>query len=248
MLEHQKLKLASLLFKYMFPLYRKMYFRYKNRKDKLHLMLINKLVKPGNKILDIGANIGFFTKFLSDKTGSDGHVYSFEPDEINFQHLKNELRNSANVTLVKKAVASSSGKLKLYSSSLLNVDHRTYPSENSKSICEVDKISIDDFVNGKFKVDFIKMDIQGFESEALKGMNKTISENSDLLIFMEFWPYGLQQAGSSAEKLYDLVTSEKFLVYIITEEGLKLFTREQAMSMKVEYYTDCNVLLTRKVL
>jgi len=58
----------------------------------------------------------------------------------------------------------------------------------------------------------------------------------------------LQQAGSSAEKLYDLIAGERFHVYCIHADGLKLFNREEAITMKVEYYTDCNVLLTRKVL
>lgn len=242
------LKLATLLYHHAYFLYRPLYFRYKNKKDKDSLELITTILKPGSTTLDIGSNIGFYADFFSLVIGSNGHVYCFEPDVTNFRHLTNTLRERSNVTLLQKAVAATSGKLKLYSSPLLNVDHRTYATENSRSSYEVDKISIDDFVDGKFKIDFIKMDIQGFETEALKGMTKSISENPDLMIFMEFWPYGLKQAGSSTEELYDLITGKGFYIYRITEGGPVDFPRHEAMSMKIEYYTDCNVLLTQKVL
>jgi len=241
-----KLRLASILFRYAYFIYKPLYFRYKYRKDKNHLELIRKFVKPGATVIDIGANIGFYSTFLSEIAGSNGHVYCFEPDKTNFRHLEKILDGKSNVTLVQKAVAAETGTLKLYPSSLLNVDHRTYASENSKGSYEVEKISIDDYVDGKFKVDFIKMDIQGFETEALKGMNITLTENPDILLFMEFWPYGLQLAGNSAALLYDKVVEKGFHVYRISEKDILPFTREEALTMKAEYYTDCNVLLTRK--
>jgi FkbM family methyltransferase len=243
-----QLKLASLIFHHAYFLYEPLYFSYKNKKDSKSLALIKKFLKPGSTILDIGSNIGFYAVFLSEVVGSSGHVYCFEPDVTNFKHLKNTLRNKSNVTVIQKAVADTSGIIKLYPSPLLNVDHRTYSSQNSNVTYEVEKISIDDYVNGKFKIDFIKMDIQGFETEALMGMRKTLSENNDILLLMEFWPYGLHQAGSSSETLYKLVVENGFNIYRIDEKGLTPFTLEEAMSMKVEYYTDCNVLLTRKVL
>jgi FkbM family methyltransferase len=244
---HWKLKLASLLFKHAYFLYKPVYFSFKNKKDKNHLELIRKNVKAGSVILDIGSNIGFFARFFSEVVGPKGLVYCFEPDTVNFTHLQKNLQGT-NVSLIQKAVAKSSGKITLYPSPLLNVDHRTYASGHSGDGYEVEKISIDDFVGGKFKVDFIKMDIQGFETEAMMGMRKTVAENPEILIFMEFWPYGLQQAGSSAAELYDLVSETGLLVYKIDGKKVIRFSRNDALSMKTEYYTDCNVFLTRKVL
>ena len=243
-----QLKLASLLYHNAYFLYRPIYFRYKNKKDGKNLELIKTFVKSGSTILDIGSNIGFYASSFSKITGSNGHVYCFEPDVLNFKHLENTLRGKSNCTLIQKAVAASSGKLKIHTSPLLNVDHRTYPLENAKGAYEVEKVSIDDFVGGRFQVDFIKMDIQGFETEAMKGMNHTIMDNPSVILFMEFWPYGLHQAGSSASELYELIHQNEFHAYLINENGLTGFTFEDAMRMKVEYYTDCNVLLTRKVL
>ena len=92
MFENQKLKLASLLYSYLFPIYRLLYFRFKNNKDREHLLLIKSLIKPGDIVLDIGANIGFFARHLSEFTGPTGKLYCFEPDKTNFHHLEKELK------------------------------------------------------------------------------------------------------------------------------------------------------------
>jgi len=245
MTETLKLRLASALYKNAFPLYRLLYFRFKRNKDRYNTQLIRKLLKPGSNVLDIGANIGFYGKFLSECAGAGGHVYCFEPDAINFGHLQNELKNCSNVTLIQKAVAATSGTLSVYTSDLLNVDHRTYEPDTYSGKYSVEKTSIDHFVKGEFKVDLIKMDIQGFEMEAFKGMEKTIAANPDLVIVTEFWPYGLSSAGSSAAELYDYITGLGFKVFEIDGDTTKLMSREAAADMKVEYFTDADVVLSR---
>ena len=245
MLETQKLKFASLLYKYCFPVYRGIYFVYKNRKDKAALQLIRRLLKPGTIVLDIGANIGFYTKALAGITGPRGQVYSFEPDRINFRHLENEMKNFPNVTLIPKAVASNSGSLMLYTSPLLNVDHRTYELENHKGGYAVEKISVDEFISGKFKVDFIKMDIQGSEMEALKGMTATLTNNKDIVLLMELWPYGLSKAGSSAAELFDYISALGFRMYDTGSGKPVPMTRKNVEEMRLTYFTDTNVLVSK---
>ncbi len=246
MFDRQKLRFASFLYKHLFSIYRKMYFNFKNKKDKHHLKLIRGLIKPGSVALDIGANIGFFSSFLSDCVGEAGHVYCFEPDVVNFGHLKNELCEKKNVSLFQKAIASETGVLTLYTSGMLNVDHRTYKPEKHESEYTVEKISVDDFVKNKFKVDFIKMDIQGFEMEALQGMKQTFDANPELNIFAEFWPYGLKSAGSSAIEMFDYVTQLGFKIFKVRSGTVSPMSRDEVMAMKVEYFTDANVVITRR--
>lgn len=248
MFEKLKLRFAAILFRHAFPLYRLLYFRYKRKKDKHHLELIQRILKPGSIVIDIGANIGFFTKFLSGCVGEKGHVYAFEPDKTNFHHLKNELKGSTNTTIVQKAVSATSGKLTLYTSDLLNVDHRTYEPENYRDKYSVEKTSVDDFVNGRFKVDFIKMDIQGFEMEALKGMENTLRNNNDIVLLMELWPYGLLQAGSSVTEVVDFIAAIGLNIYSVHSGFPVLFSKQDAKEIPVVYFSDTNVLLTRKAI
>ncbi|MEO8146599.1 MAG: FkbM family methyltransferase [Bacteroidia bacterium] len=245
MFDNLQLKLASLLYQNAFPVYRKLYFGFKNKKDAYNLLLASKLIKPGANVLDIGANVGFYGRHFVKCVGSTGHVYCFEPDVINYKHLQHELKGFSNVTLLQKAVAAESGSLTLYTSDLLNIDHRTYEPEHYSEKYSVEKISIDGFVNDKFKVDFIKMDIQGFEMDALKGMTETLKANREIVLLTEFWPYGLQAAGSSATAVFDFLKQLEFNIYKVADNKLSKLTREEVAVMKVEFLSDTNVLVSR---
>jgi FkbM family methyltransferase len=244
--ERLSLRLASLLYSYAYFIYKPLYFLYKNRKDKNHLDLLRQLVKPGSRVIDIGANIGFYSTFLYRITGRNGHVYCFEPDKINFNHLINTVGRKENVTLIQKAVAATSGKLKLYPSPLLNVDHRTYASENTNGNYEVDKISIDDYVDGKFKIDFIKIDIQGFEMEALKGMKKTLAGNEDIILFIELWNHGLKKSGTSAVEVVTFLSDLKFFLYKVEPFKLSPFSKKDAFNLNEDFYSDVHIIASRK--
>lgn len=189
----------------MFPVYNIVYPVFKNRQDANEIAFLKKSIRPGFQILDIGANIGFYTKILSASTGANGKVHSFEPDSVNFRHLQGNTRHLQNVVLNQRAVSDKTSSLKMYKSKDLNVDHRTYPVGEYESIENIEAVSVDDYVNGQFRVDLIKMDIQGFEVSALKGMEQTIRNNPDIIMLLELWPYGLHAAGSSVGELYSVV-------------------------------------------
>lgn len=248
MFETQKLKLASILYKNAFPLYRMMYFNFKKKKDAANLSIIKQLLTPTSNVLDIGANIGFYSVQLAEQTGAGGKVYCFEPDAVNFKHLQKETKSFKQIELFQKAVAAENGKLTLYTSDLLNIDHRTYEPESYSGKYDVEKISIDSFIQNKFKVDFIKMDIQGFEMDALNGMQETLKANNDLVMLTEFWPYGLQQAGSSAVAVFDFFTKLDFKVYQLIKNKLQQLTRDEVLAMKVDFLSDTNVWISRKSL
>ena len=71
-------KLGNLLYHKAFPLYKPLYFAYKSRKDRQEISLLGQKIKPGSTILDIGANIGFYTTLFSRLTGPGGRVVSIE--------------------------------------------------------------------------------------------------------------------------------------------------------------------------
>jgi FkbM family methyltransferase len=129
----------------------------------------------------------FILKYLSDLVGETGKVYAFEPDKTNFHHLRNNTQNLTNVEFINKAVSDKTGKITLYKSELLNVDHKTYETENYTEKIEIDCVAADDVVADK-KVDFIKIDIQGFEYFAFQGMQQIFDSNKNLKIITEFYP------------------------------------------------------------
>jgi Methyltransferase FkbM domain len=128
----------------------------------------------------------------------------------------------------------------------LNVDHRTYKVENYKEAIPVESVSIDDYIAGQFRVDLIKMDIQGYEFSALRGMEKTIAANPDIVIFSEFWPYGFKKCGTSARFVYDYIRSLDLQVWLPEQSTLhpvNQTTMEQFQEIETVYY---NVILSKQ--
>ncbi len=243
---------AQFLFKYVFFIYRPLYWIFKNIVDKENILFFRKHIHPGNIVLDIGANIGFTSEIFSAQTGAKGKIYSFEPDATNFKYL-NELvakNKLLNIVPVNKAVSDQTGILKFYTSPTLNVDHRAYQVDEYSSVTEIACISVDDFVReNNIYPNFIKIDIQGYEYQAFLGMKNTIQSNNDLIIFTEFWPFSLNTAGYSAEKLVLLWKEFNFLIYKINGNKLFLVSEKEILS----YYTwpknkFCNFVLSKNKL
>ncbi len=224
-----------------------MYPIFKRRQDTVELQLIDSIVRPGFMVLDIGANIGFYTKIFSSLVGLKGQVHAFEPEATNFNYLEQNLRTDTNVTLIKKAVSDKTGPLKIYLSNLLNVDHRTYPVDDYSHVLEINATTIDDYLtqNNIHKIDFIKMDIQGFEMAALKGMEKTLSNNPEIKMITELWPCGLKKAGNSAVEVYDYLTNLDFNLFLITEKELQRLTTETLGELKDHEQKYYNVLVCK---
>ncbi|HOU46309.1 MAG TPA: FkbM family methyltransferase [Chitinophagales bacterium] len=239
------IKLGDFLYKNVFPVYNVIYPYFKRRQDKQEIALMKKYIRTGDVVLDIGANIGFYTKILSELVGESGKVYAFEPDKTNYGYLMKNAGHLKNVVFFNKAVSDKTGKITLYHSDLLNVDHKTYATENYTSTTEIDCVAIDDVVPGH-KVDFIKIDIQGFEYFAFKGMENVFAKMENLKIVTEFYPYGIKKSGVSSTDFINLLLQYNFKISTIEEQGLVSFNMENiALYENKEKDTYLNLFLMK---
>jgi len=190
---------------------------------------LQKTLRPGMVFVDVGANIGYYTVIAASLVGSAGKVFAFEPDPRNFILLqKNVAENHCqNVITDQKAIAASTQRLLLHRSSGNFGDHRTYEPRaeaaqvrgTKRSAIPVEAISLDDYFTGNpTSIDFLKMDIQGSEYDALIGMRRTLQQNSDVTIMTEFWPTGLMQAGVAPHVFLGEVRACGFKIYRL-EQG-----------------------------
>jgi FkbM family methyltransferase len=207
--------IGNLLFHVSPALYRPLYTIYKAISDKTERRLMRRVIRPGMTILDIGANIGTSTQFFLDLVGSEGVIYAFEPEDKNYSLLMQKLSNKPNVHLIKGAVSNLSGELPLYVSDKLNVDHHTYADNDARKTTIVTSYALDDFLCSNTIVNFIKIDVQGFEFHVLRGAKRILSENKDISLLLEFWPYGLKNAGSNPHELIDFLYNLGFKLNII---------------------------------
>lgn len=180
--------------------------------------LLGRICREGMSVLDIGANVGFHTLFFARAVGAGGRVWAFEPDPGNFAMLLGNLKLNAyrNVIAVPSAVGAATGKASLYRSPF-HCDHRVYPTWNGQPSVPVDMVSVDEFLPPGQRVDLVKMDIQGAEGFALRGMRRTIASNPGLVMLMEFWPEGLRKAGFHPGEVLSDLQGLGFALYRIDE-------------------------------
>ncbi|MGL4552345.1 MAG: FkbM family methyltransferase [Gemmataceae bacterium] len=170
--------------------------------EPLETDLFARVVRPGDVVLDLGANIGYYTLLFARLVGDAGKVIGFEPDPANFRLLrKNVLTNGyRNVVLHQKAAAHTTGTLQLFLCDGNKGDHRLYDSGDGRPAIRVETVTVDDALAGwDGPVDVIKMDIQGAEPMALLGMQETLARNPGVKIVTEFWPQSFERTGYQAE-------------------------------------------------
>jgi len=207
-----------------FPIYVLCYRAFKAYADCAERKLLRRTLSPGDVAVDVGANIGIYTQFLSRCVGPTGLVHAFEPSPENFRRLQAATRNVANVRLSQAAVGESSRQATLYVSDKLNVDHRAYlPEGDSRHTVPIEMIALDDHFKPGARVDLIKMDIQGYELHALRGASRILADNPGIKLLFEFWPYGLKQAGASSAELIATLNQKGKLIQQVSSEGLTAF-------------------------
>lgn len=198
---------------------------YKRHTDALKIALLPEILSLGQQAIDIGAHTGFYTRLMSCLVGATGKVYAFEPDSRNARNFLRLTRDLSNIEFVQAAVASKSGKMDLYVSRTLNVDHRTYQSDDSvrRRQVSVDAVSLDDFFAGRpIKEALIKMDIQGFEERALSGMTAVLTRSRPVML-LEFWPHGLRLAGGSDASFLNTLRQLDYQVFLVDDKHNRLF-------------------------
>jgi FkbM family methyltransferase len=225
-------------YKQSFPIYHLLYRVFKTYTDRAERRLLRRTLFAGAVAVDAGANIGIYSQFLSGCVGSTGTVHSFEPSPENFKRLQSATGKLANVRVSQAAVGEHTGESMLYLSDELNVDHRTYiTKEDPRAAVPIDIVALDDYFKPKQRVDLIKMDIQGYELHALRGATRVLEENPDINLLLEFWPFGLEQAGVHWEELIELLRGLSMDLTVVRTFGFVPFdTRD--VQLDIAWYVN----------
>ena len=208
-------------------------------------------IKPGMTVLDIGANIGTLTILFSSLAGAAGKVVAVEPDPDNFRLLRKNVEENgcSNVQCRNLAAADSDGTLRLFRSEEHHGDHRIYDSGDGRASVEVGRSSVDNMLGDGAAADFVKMDVQGAEMLALKGMERTLRNSPDVTVLCEFSPSLLRKAGSGPDELLKKFSDLGFAINYIDESSgaaVPASTAELIAMCPGDKYL--NLLLARKPL
>jgi len=179
--------------------------------------VVKRIVQPGNVCLDIGANVGWYTTLMARLVGPYGKVVAFEPHPRTFSLLERNASHHTNVILVNKAASDRRCQIKVYdnpsgsgrtsifpdsasaSSGLNGLKAELYPRarEWRQESFEVEAIPIDEVLQsfGISSVNFVKIDIEGAEILALRGMKDTLQHSQQVSLLIEYNPDAQTVAG-----------------------------------------------------
>ena len=145
---------------------------------------LRQVLRPGATMVDVGANVGYFTVLASQAVGERGRVIAIEPESANLRLLKRNVRahRCRNVQIIRAAAWESSTTLSLRRNPDNAGDHQTHPGEGGEP---VRAIALDDVLDGP--VDVIKVDTQGADHYVIAGLERTLATNPQARLLVEFW-------------------------------------------------------------
>lgn len=195
--------------------------------ESLMAHLFASVIRRGMVVLDIGAFVGWHTLLAARQVGEHGKVYAFEPDPHNYELLNENLRlNQVDSRVVRslRAVSDKTGEQRLFLHGGDQSRRSLIPSGGVDNSTSVTTVVLDEFLNRDLQVDVIKMDIEGGEVNALRGMRETLARAAPTLkLFVVCNPGSMQDAGESAESLLAELRRLDFSIFMIDEvkSGLK---------------------------
>ena len=230
-------------------LYRFLYFNYKRYvEDPFAKVLRNHpdLLADGH-VIDVGANIGYTASLFANYLSPGYKVFAFEPEQRNFLALKNSIEErklSEMVTPIQSIVSAESGEYRLRVDSQHPGNHQVLTEKLADDLEEnpdaplLSAVSIDSFVDRQLSaqaISFIKIDVQGFELEVCRGMEKTLEKNQDLTLGIEFSPSDLCSLGYDPKELLAFFEERSYFSYVVHSGG---YLRETSLDQVFRHTLD----------
>jgi FkbM family methyltransferase len=181
-------------------------------------------LKSGMNVIDVGANIGWFTMLSAHLVGAEGRVFAFEPSPTNGRFLTlNKVVNSFNqVTLIHAAAAERIQSL-AYSSAFSNGFVTELSPDNPEAILDAElvfSLPIDLVVPEDLPVHLIKADVEGWEMKVLNGASRIINRWKPRIV-AEFAPPALESfSGVTGEGFLLTLKAYGYSFSVIYNEGL----------------------------
>ncbi|MDH5478821.1 MAG: FkbM family methyltransferase [Nitrospinota bacterium] len=177
--------------------------------EKDETAFVKQIVREGDTVVDMGANIGYFTIIMAELTGPHGHVYSIEPIPRNAEMIRmsvSENRFQERVDVIQAAASGQAGSINIffdksqYSSGGAFILANGDETPVNHDTMEVKTITLDD-LEIKRPVKFIKIDVEGAEPQALAGARETITRDKPV-IMSEVFPDQLRKVSGVNEAEY----------------------------------------------
>lgn len=151
------------------------------------IKFVRNFIKPGMKVIDIGANYGLYTLTIANILGKSGKVWAFEPTEATSACLKESISCNKfdNIKLIQSGLSDRLGTARLFTSPNSELNSLSKEASSGNQHETISLLTLDHCKHkyGWESIDFIKLDAEGEESNILKKGKKTLSSLSPLIMF-----------------------------------------------------------------
>jgi FkbM family methyltransferase len=195
--------------------------------EKDEIVFFQKYFNSNMTLLDVGSNVGLYSGLALAKENFSGKVICMEPHKESLSYLKktlhsnNQSKTDENIILSPKAASDFQGKTILHTNPDNKGDNRLYKDTLLSDHQETSVTTIDALCkeNNIDKIDFIKIDIQGSEQQAINGALSILKNSENCIILSELWPYGLSQCGSSLSSYISTLVKLDFQLFKLENRG-----------------------------
>jgi FkbM family methyltransferase len=183
---------------------------------------LDRFLKPGMTVFDVGANVGVYGLFMARRV-APGICYAFEPSPALRPYLEENKRSNGihNLDLNFVATSDASGTLCF---AMDRINHGRSHIASSGGV-EVPVVRLDDFVasRGIDRVDFVKIDVEGFELPTLRGLESTLSRDRDIVVLAEVEPKHARRYGYSVSELFSFMQGLGFKAFALEDDAFVAF-------------------------
>jgi FkbM family methyltransferase len=209
--------------------------------------IVKKLVHAGDIVIDVGANIGYYSVIFGKRAGSDGRVLCFEPT----QHFGSVLQQNIEANSLVNCEVFPFGLSNKEQSLTIHIDELSatlHPPANTRTDMQetVQLVPLDIFVAGHPlpHIDFIKLDVDGHEPFFFEGAIATL-RRFDPVVLLETSHLHYLQAGFTMWDFYDYLKKESYHIYF-EKDFHEILSQEEFLSKCGNFDNSANIIIARK--
>lgn len=186
-------------------------------------------LRPGAVMVDVGANIGYFTVLAAQLVGPEGRVVAVEASPGLADIVRRNVAMNGHlptVTVWQRAAWSGLDRLRLHqrvhygaNSSLAGAaaEHLEALADREEEV-EVEAVALDDLLGGLERIDVLKLDVEGAEVHALRGLAGTVAAHPEMTLMVEWAPEQIRRMGDQPEEVVALLTGAGFAMKLMERD------------------------------
>jgi len=177
--------------------------------------------KEGETLVDLGANVGYYTLKLSPLVGNNGKIIAIEADPESCEILKKNciLNKFSNIRIHNIAITEKKGQVRLYKSDIHSGTNSIFSNKgrSDTNYITIPSTTLNDLLDESYPViDWMKIDVEGAELKVLKGCKKTLEKTKKIII--ELHEHILMNNNEKPQDILEILQQSGFKIHLFQDK------------------------------